>query len=49
MARVGTPLLWVGFGALVLRAGFILAGAALLQRFHWVAIVFGTLLVYIGV
>src|SRR5207237_2805139 len=42
-------LLWGVLGALVLRAGFILAGAALLQRFHWVAILFGALLVYTGV
>jgi tellurite resistance protein TerC len=38
-------LFWGILGALVLRAVFILAGAALLQRFHWIMYVFGALLV----
>ncbi len=42
-------LLWGILGALVLRALFIVLGAALLQRFHWVLYVFGAFLVYTGV
>ena len=33
-------------GALVLRGGFIAAGVALLDRFHWAIYVFGALLLY---
>jgi len=33
-------------GALIMRAGFIAAGAALLATFHWVLYAFGALLVY---
>jgi tellurite resistance protein TerC len=36
-------------GAIVLRAGFIFAGAALLDAFHWMIYVFGALLVFTGV
>jgi tellurite resistance protein TerC len=36
-------------GAVVLRAGFILAGGALLEAFHWTLYVFGVLLVVTGV
>ncbi len=42
-------LFWGVFGALVLRAIFIVAGAALLERFDWMVFVFGTLLVVTGV
>jgi len=42
-------LFWGIFGALVLRAAFIVIGAALLQSFHWVIYVFGTFLVVTGV
>lgn len=35
-------------GALVLRAGFIAGGAALLDRFHWILYVFGAILLYSG-
>jgi tellurite resistance protein TerC len=43
-------LLFYGiFGALVLRAAFVLAGAELLGRFEWVVYVFGALLIYGGV
>jgi tellurite resistance protein TerC len=42
-------LFWGILGALLMRAAFILAGAALLQRFHWVMYVFGALLVLTGV
>jgi tellurite resistance protein TerC len=36
-------------GALVLRAGFIAAGAQLLERFHWMVYVFGAFLVVTAV
>jgi len=42
-------LFWGVVGALVLRAGFIAAGAALLDQFHWVIYVFGGLLLFTGV
>lgn len=42
-------LFWGILGALVMRAAFILAGAALLQRFHWVMYVFGAILVLTGI
>jgi tellurite resistance protein TerC len=38
-------LFWGVLGALAMRAVFILAGAALLARFHWVLYVFGGILV----
>ncbi len=41
-------LFWGVLGALVMRAAFIAAGAALLQRFHFVIYVFGGLLVVTG-
>jgi tellurite resistance protein TerC len=42
-------LFWGILGALVMRAGFILAGGALLQRFHWLLYVFGAFLLFTGV
>lgn len=42
-------LFWGILGALVLRALFIVLGAALLQRFHWVGYLFGGFLVFTGV
>ena len=42
-------LFWGILGALVLRAAFILAGAALLDRFHWMIYVFGAFLAITGV
>jgi tellurite resistance protein TerC len=42
-------LFWGIVGALVLRGVFILAGAALLQRFHWVLYVFGAILLLTGI
>ena len=42
-------LFWGILGALVMRAGFIIAGAALLQQFHWVIYVFGAFLVFTGI
>jgi tellurite resistance protein TerC len=42
-------LFWGVLGALVLRAGFIAGGAALLDAFHWMIFVFGALLVITGI
>jgi len=42
-------LFWGILGALVMRAFFIFAGAALLQLFHWVIYVFGGFLLITGV
>ncbi|MBO0784217.1 MAG: TerC/Alx family metal homeostasis membrane protein, partial [Ktedonobacteraceae bacterium] len=42
-------LFWGVLGALVMRAIFILAGAALLQTFHWVIYVFGIFLIFTGI
>ena len=42
-------LFWGIVGALVLRAVFIVLGAALLQRFHWVGYLFGGFLVFTGI
>ena len=39
-------LFWGVFGALVLRAGFIFAGVALITRFEWMLFVFGGFLLY---
>ena len=41
-------LFWGIFGALVLRAIMIGAGAVLLARFHWIIYVFGAFLVFTG-
>jgi tellurite resistance protein TerC len=43
-------VLFIGIvSALVLRAGMIVGGAALLQRFHWLIYVFGAFLLWTGV
>jgi tellurite resistance protein TerC len=42
-------LFWGILGALLMRAAFILAGAALIQEFHWVIYVFGAFLVFTGI
>ena len=42
-------LFWGVLGALVMRAAFILAGGAFLQRFHWAMYVFGGLLAVTGI
>ena len=42
-------LTWGIFGALVMRALFILAGTAVLQLFHWAFYLFGAFLVYSGI
>lgn len=39
-------LFWGIFGALVMRAAFIFAGAALLRNFTWIIYVFGAFLLY---
>ena len=39
-------LFWGIFGALVLRAIFIFAGVALIERFSWVIAIFGAVLLY---
>ncbi|MBI3890523.1 MAG: TerC family protein [Candidatus Wallbacteria bacterium] len=44
-----TVLLWGLLGALVMRATFIAAGAALLRRFHWLMYGLGAFLVYTAV
>jgi tellurite resistance protein TerC len=41
-------LFWGILGALVMRAIFIGAGAALLERFHWILYVFGAFLLFTG-
>src|SRR6185436_3474048 len=41
-------LFWGILGALVMRASFILAGAALLSAFHWILYVFGAFLIITG-
>ncbi|HEY6350642.1 MAG TPA: TerC family protein [Candidatus Angelobacter sp.] len=43
-----TVLFWGILGALIMRAGFILAGVALITRFHWILYAFGLFLVYSG-
>ena len=42
-------LFWGILGALVMRAIFIFAGIALLQRLHWIIYVFGALLILTGI
>jgi len=42
-------LFWGIIGALVMRAIFIFAGVALINRFHWIVIVFGGFLVVSGI
>jgi len=42
-------LFWGILGALVLRAIFIVLGAALLQKFHWVIYLFGAFLILTGI
>jgi len=48
-AYIHRVLFWGILGALVMRAGFIVVGAALLERFHWVMYVFGAFLVLTGI
>ncbi len=39
-------LFWGVLGAIVLRGTLILAGVALVQRFHWIIAIFGAILIY---
>jgi tellurite resistance protein TerC len=41
-------LFWGILGALLMRATFILAGAALISSFHWIIYIFGAFLVFTG-
>jgi tellurite resistance protein TerC len=41
-------LYWGVLGALVMRIAMIVAGTALIDRFHWIIYIFGTFLVYTG-
>ena len=49
LERQRRVLFWGIFGALVLRAGFIFAGVALLERFSWVEYLFGAFLLLTAV
>ncbi|MGZ6028654.1 MAG: TerC family protein [Myxococcaceae bacterium] len=42
-------LFWGVLGALAMRAVFIVAGTALIERFHWTLYLFGVFLVFTGV
>ncbi len=42
-------LFWGILGALIMRGIFIFAGVALINRFHWVVIIFGGFLVFTGI
>ncbi|MCU1392153.1 MAG: hypothetical protein JWM34_581 [Ilumatobacteraceae bacterium] len=42
-------LFWGIFGALALRAGFVVLGSALITTFWWVLLIFGVFLIYTGV
>jgi tellurite resistance protein TerC len=43
-----TVLFWGIVGALIMRGVFIVAGVALVKRFHWILYAFGAFLVYTG-
>lgn len=42
-------LFWGIIGALLMRAGFIFAGIALIQKFHWLIYVFGAFLIFTAI
>jgi tellurite resistance protein TerC len=42
-------LFWGILGALVMRAIFIFGGVALINKFHWIVLIFGVFLVYTGI
>ena len=42
-------LFWGIIGALIMRAVFIFAGVALINRFHWIVVIFGAFLVFTGI
>jgi tellurite resistance protein TerC len=48
-AHQHTVLFWGILGALVMRLAFIVAGVALINKFHWIIYVFGAILVVSGV
>ncbi|MFN3344822.1 MAG: TerC family protein [Chloroherpetonaceae bacterium] len=41
-------LFWGVLGAVIMRAIFIFAGVALIQKFHWIVYLFGAFLIYSG-
>ena len=41
-------LFWGIIGALIMRAAFIFAGVAMLEKFHWAIYLFGAILIYTG-
>src|SRR5438270_1145693 len=43
-----TVLFWGIIGALIMRGIFIVAGVALVQRFHWILYLLGAFLIYTG-
>jgi tellurite resistance protein TerC len=43
-----TVLFWGIIGALIMRGAFIVAGVALVHRFHWILYLFGAFLIYSG-
>jgi tellurite resistance protein TerC len=48
LANQHRVLFWGVVGALIMRAAFIVAGASLLERFHWAIYAFGALLLATG-
>lgn len=42
-------LFWGILGALIMRAIFIFAGVALINKFHWIIYIFGVLLIFTGI
>lgn len=42
-------LFWGVLGALILRGILIFAGAALIERFHWILYIFGAFLIFAGI
>lgn len=42
-------LFWGIFGAMIMRAVFILTGVTLIQNFHWTIYIFGAFLVFTGI
>lgn len=42
-------LFWGILGALIMRGMFIFAGVAMINRFHWIVIIFGGFLVFTGI
>lgn len=42
-------LFWGILGAIIMRAAFILAGVAIIQKLHWIIYILGAFLIYIGI